>query len=213
MSAVVPEQNTQVPQQPPPILATTPVQKNNKFLKIAVIGLVVMLIIILSEVGYLVFSGYGRTYFDALRKPTLLTPVTQSPPEDLMNSLLPKEGVFPNKAKIFLGIFDHLAQNKDDFVLGATADITTTGTVVEILELDGVYKYQITVRNNAGQTLVYELTEEEIENAEIYLSVLDSYQQMEFDEILPGDKLVVRLTTSFLDNSPHSKLLLLVTRE
>jgi hypothetical protein len=218
MSATIPEKNAQAPQQPAPIQTTPPVQKNTKLLKVAVIGLVVTLIIILSEVGYLVFSGYGRTYFQLKSESQNETAVPASSPTPVptpsVEFVLPEEIIQSNKVDGFLYILEGL-ESKETFIKAATINSAYGGVVTSTSqgEVEGVgFRYIIDAKNDLEQTIRFRFSKEEIDSAEIYL-VSNNNEKISFGDIKPDDNLTVKVVSDLLDSSPDSKLSLEIERD
>ena len=216
MSAIAPEKSTPPPQQPPQIQTTAPVQKNNKLLKVAIIGLVIMLIIILSEVGYLIFSGYGRTYFQlksesqnetAAIPASLPTPISTPSVE----FALPESSILQqNKIDNFFYILTHL-ESKDSFIEAATINSTYKATVTSASqeEIEGIgLSYIITGKDDQEQTIGFRFLSQEIDSAEISLN----NEEISFSDIKPDDVLTLNVISDLLDNSPDSKLILEIER-
>ncbi len=221
MSAVMPEKDTQTPQQPAPMQAPAPVQKKNKVLKVAVIGLAVMLIIILSEVGYLVFSGYGRTYFQLkseAQEETTETPVASASPmptsiPSLEVPLLKDNALQSSKIDNFLYILDHL-ESRESFFKTVAVNVTYEAIVIDTSRegTEGTdFRYIINAKDDQGTAIGFRFSKEEIDAAEIFL-VSNDNEKISFDDIKPNDKLTVKVTSDLLDNSPNSKLILEIGR-
>ena len=216
MSAIAPKESVQAPQQPPPIQTTTPVRKNNKLLKVAIIGLVVMLIIILSEVGYLIFSGYGRTYFQLKSESQNETAaIPASLPTHIsthsVEFALPESSILQqNKIDNFFYILTHL-ESKDSFIEAVTINSTykaiVTSTSQEEIQNVGL-SYIITGKDDQGQTIGFRFSSQEIDSAEISLN----NEEISFSDIQPDDILTVKVISDLLDNSPDSKLILEIER-
>ena len=216
MSAIAPEKSVQAPQQPPPIQTTAPVQKNNKLLKVAIIGLVIMLIIILSEVGYLIFSGYGRTYFQlksdsqnetAAIPASLPTPIS-TPSVEFSP---PKNSIQSSKVDNFLYILEAL-ESKESFIEAVTVN-STFKAIVTSTSQDGIkdrgFRYIINAKNDQGQTIGFRFSIQEIDSAEISLN----NEEISFGDIKPDDILTVKVISDLLDNSLDSKLILEIERD
>jgi len=217
MSAAMPEKSTQPSQQPSPIQTTTPVQKSSKLLKIAVIGLVIMLIIILSEVGYLIFSGYGRTYFQLKSESQNETAVpTSSPmpiPTPSVEFTLPEKGIQSNKTDNFLSILGFL-ESKEEFIEAVTINSTYSGIVTSTSQEDTSipdFPYIINAKNDLEQTIRFRFSSQEVDSAEIYL-VSNNNEEISFSDIKPDDNLTVKVISDLLDSSSDSKLLLEIER-
>ena len=215
MSAIIPEKSIQATQQPPPIQTTAPEKKNNKKFKIAVIGLVVMLIIILSEVGYLIFSGYGRTYFQlksdsqnetAAIPASLPTPISTPSVE----FALPENSIQSSKVDNFLYILEAL-EPKESFIEAVTVN-STYKAIVTSTSQEGIkdrgFRYIINAKNDQGQTIGFRFSIQEIDSAEISLN----NEEISFSDIQPDDILTVKVISDLLDNSLDSKLILEIER-
>jgi hypothetical protein len=217
MSATIPKENIQTPQQPPPMQTTAPVQKNSKLLKVAIVGLVIMLVIILSEVGYLVFSGYGRTYFQLKSEPqeiVVVPTVAPTPiPTPSVEITLPEKSIQPNKTYDFLYILEKL-ESKEAFIDAITINSTYKGVVVSTSqeEIDNTgLRYIIDVKNDQEQTIRFQFSSQEIDSAEIYLSS-NNNEKISFDDIKPNDNLETKIISDLLDSSSDSKLILTIER-
>jgi len=211
MSAAI---NTQAA--PPPVQKMEPVKQKNKILKIGIIGLVIILIIILSEVGYLVFNGYGRTYFqlksqsqeEIANSPTP-SPIPNSPTSPTFT--LSKDSNFQqNKLNDFLFMINGLS-SKESFIQTVVINTSFKAIVVSTSREENSAKYTINAKNDSGQTIEFKFSSQEMDSAKIYLTS-NSTENISFDDIKEGDILTVKVASDLLDSSPDSKLILEIER-
>jgi hypothetical protein len=221
MAAPMPEN---YPATPKPAAPNTPVVQTeqeparNKIFKPALIIFCIILIIVISEVGYLVFKGYNKTYLQpqATMTPTP-TPVPSPPTLEDIQAGFPRTHISSDKARNFADRLDFLSP-KLEFIQNASMNFVVAGTLVESSpergETEGIeYVHRIILKTESGKLLTNLLTESELEYADIYLYISTGVSQIEIDEIRPGDFISLRYITNLLDPSPHSRLILEAIRE
>jgi len=203
-------------------IVTTENRGNDKFTKIALIILAVVLVVIISEVAYFIFAKNDSSFL-SLHK---LTQVEESERTTDISAPSPTPSPTPyreiviasDKARVFADTLDSLWAN---YALGpsdtATINIEVSGIVkvadFDQKETDGVnYTYMFQIQRQTGGMIVYRLTDEEIANAEISLSSSSNKGEISITNIKPGDILIIKQTINLLDDSPHSSLILEVQR-
>jgi len=225
MAAPTPENYPASPKSAPPdtpIVQAEQKPEKNKLLKPALIVFSVVLVILISEVGYLVFKGYGKTYLQPNAPASIPTPTyipTPTPASLLtleeVESTLPKEFINSDKARVFADTLDRL-EPKTEFLLSATVNFVIAGTVVSLTEEEAENLGKlvvITMKNDSGLTLKDKLTQEEVENSFVLLRTPAGASLSKIAEIKPGDFVFIRHITNLLDASTHSKIILEVVRE
>jgi hypothetical protein len=212
------------PATPKPTASSTPViqteQKpvRNKFYKPALIALGIVLVIIISEVGYLVFKGYGETYFQQHIAPALTsTPAITSPTLEDIQASFPRNHISSDKVRDFADTLDHLAP-KLEFIQSASLNFIIAGTLVESApgrkEKEGIeYTHWMKLEANSGETITYLFTEQEIQTVTVFLFTLTDSSQINIREINRGDFVTIRSIANLLDPDPNFRIILEVMRE
>lgn len=217
MAAPIPKAYPETSRPIPPSTPTVQIEqppKRNKFFKPALITLGIVLVIVISEIGYLVFKGYGKTYFQLTPDPTP-TPVFNFPLQEEIEGTFSREFLNTGKARDFLEHLD-LFEPKLEFIQNATLTFTVGGIVDEVGEgeIEGSgHRFWIIMKGDTGEILTYRLTEQEIQNASIFLETASGLSQIEITEIKPGDFVLIRNISNLLDSSSHFKVILKVIRE
>ena len=185
-------------------------KSSNKFIKITLIVLGIILLIIVSEVAYYLYSkgGFGQT-----QESESTSSVSQPTPTP---TVLFKKSINIEKIKAFATGFESL-KSKESFYDKATINTSITGEVVstssEKTEVNGLkIVYTIELKNAIGQILTYRFTQDEIANAYVILVGLDAQTEIEMEQIQAGDKVNVKETIDLLDGRPDSRLILEVRR-
>jgi hypothetical protein len=181
--------------------------RGNKFTKIALIVLGIVLVITISEVAYYLYS----TKKQPPTSPALSLPSTQvaQPSEKAINV---------DKVMGYAKILKFL-KPKEGFFEKATVNLVLSGIVTEISsekeEIGNVeYVFLIRIRNpENNQILTCRFTAEEIANAHILLTTLKGIKKIEITDIKSGDGFVLEKTVNLLDLSPHSIVNLKISRE
>lgn len=220
----------QTPTPPPP-------QKKSGKLKFVVIILVVLLVVILSELGYLIFSGYGRTFFElpgsrnegqsveqqetinqAQPEETLAPQPTVAPIDPLIFNYpnFQRDFLNPDKVREYADTLDGL-KDKYQFVQRGVIELTFAGEISEISSTeakqfgDRILPYKV-ILSSEGETLSTFFSQEEIENAEIYLIPLsEEPREAVFSDMQTGDFLELKYYLNALDSSQNNKLIFRVT--
>ncbi|MBU0572384.1 hypothetical protein KKE60_00265 [Patescibacteria group bacterium] len=190
----------------------------NKFFKPALIVFCIVLVVVISEVGYLVFKGYNETYIQP--HPTVTpapTPLLSPPTLEDIQATFSREHVSSNKVRDFADILDTLAP-KLEFIQNASLNFTVAGWLVESssekIEEGGVnYAHQIILEARSGKILTYLLTEQEVQNAIVFLITSTGPNPVKISEIMPGDFVSIRSIANLLDPGPYFIIVLEAIRE
>jgi len=184
----------------------------NKFFKPALIALGIVLVILISEVGYLVFKGYGKTYL----QPTPTPPPTPPTLEDIQASF-PRNHVSSDKVRDFADVLDGLAP-KLEFIQSASLNFIIAGTLVENvpgrIEKEGIsYAHRMKLEAESGETITYLFTEQEVQTAAIFLFTPSGSSQVDISEAKRGDFVTIKSIANLLDPDPNLRIILEVIRE
>jgi len=221
MAAPMPEN---YPATPKPAAPDTPVVQTeqgpvrSKFFKPALIALGIVLVIVISEVGYLVFKGYGKTYLQQHIAPALTSTPAPTPPtlEDIQASF-PRNHISSDKARDFADALDILAP-KLEFIQGASLNYIIAGTLVETVpgrkEKGGIeYTHWMKLEAESGETITYLFTEQEIQTVTVFLFTSTGSSQVNIREINRGDFVTIKSVSNLLDPDPNLRIILEVIRE
>jgi len=205
-------------------IITTAGSENNKFFKIALALFAIVMLIIISEVGYFIFSKRG----DSLFKPKkAVVQKTQERPFNIASTPtpppLPKEGtksiaIGSDKARRFADLLEALAaKGKLGFLEKTVINSTYSGTVLEAgfekAERGGVeYIYRLKITDQIAKELTYWLTDKEVLDTQVSLISGTETKKIAITDIEPGDNIIIKETIDLLDSSPHSQLIFEVRR-
>lgn len=201
---------------------------NNKFLKIVLIVLGVVLLIVISEVGYLIFTNRDISLFKfgqtAVQKEQERPIINATPPPLTFPPLSKNETgevvVDSDKARVFAGTLDHLeSKNKLESSDIATINYEFSGVVIasvfEEKEIGGTtYIYRLSIKRQNGSEMDLWLSDVEVSTIQISLSADGANRgRVSITDIKPGDYVVIKTIINLLDTSPHSKVILEVQRQ
>ena len=185
-------------------------KSSNKFIKIALIVLGIVLLVVVSEVAYYLYSegGFGQT-----QESESISSISQPTPAP---TVLFKKSINVEKIKAFAAGFESL-KPKESFYDKATVNTSVTGEVVSAYSdreriNDFEVVYAIKLKNEIGQILTYRLTQDEIDNVHIVLVGSSANGEIEIQQIQKGDQLNIKETINLLDESPNSRLIFEVRR-
>jgi hypothetical protein len=210
------------PETPGPVPPSTPAStpavqteqppKRNKFFKPALIALGIVLIIVISEMGYLVFKGYGKTYLQQYTTPAPTPPTL----EDIQASF-PRNHVSSDKVRDFADVLDFLGP-KLEFIQSASLNFIIAGTLVENApgrkEKEGIeYTHWMKLEAESGETITYLFTEQEIQTATVFLFTSTGSSQINISEANRGDFVTIKSIANLLDPDPNFRIILEVIRE
>jgi hypothetical protein len=201
-------------------IITTASGGNNKFLKIALILLAIVMLIVISEVGYLIFAKRGASLFkfgqtvvqEEQGRP--LANITQPPPPSLPKEEIKSITVDSEKARKFADALDRLeTSNELDLFEEAIISFTVTGAVIsarfEKGEAGGIECiFLLQVQNETGSIGTFCFTDQELLNAQVSLSTGTGTSKISITDIELGDNVSIKKTVNLLDLSPHSSLIL-----
>ena len=184
-------------------------KSSNKLIKIALIVLGIVLLVIVSEVAYYLYSesGLGQSQ-ESESTSSIFQPTPEPTPS--------RKSINIEKIKLFTANFEGL-KPKESFFDKATINTSVTGEVVDTYpdeaEVNGVeVVYAIKLKNAIGQTLAYRFTQDEITNAYVILVGPGAQREIEIKEIQTGDNVNIKETIDLLDESSSSRLILEVRR-
>ena len=204
---------------PSPQSAVQTSGKGSKFAKIALIFLGLVLLVLLSEFGYLWYTQRaGLPQESSLPKSSSLvgeTPDQQAPAPQIFGASL-----VPEKASTLAETLQRLSDaNKDAFFRSADVVLLSTGDVSEAkaeekIEGSNYYVYKITIQApQQNSFLVYWFTQSELDNARVTLIQPNQQtQNVSVKDIVRGDSLTIRENIDLLDTAPDSRLFLEVRR-
>jgi hypothetical protein len=205
-------------------IITTASGGNNKFFKIALILLALVMLIIISEVGYLIFAKRGTSLFkfgqttvqEEQGRP--LANITPPPPPSLPKEETKSITIDSEKARRLADMLDRFeTSNKIDLFEEAITSFTITGAVLgarfEKREAEGIeFVYLLQVQSQTGSMATYWFTDQEVLNAQVSLSTSTGTSKISITDINVGDNITLKETANLLDSSPHSSLILEVRR-
>ena len=186
-------------------------QKGGGGMKVALIILSVFLFVILAELGYLVFSGYGRTFFELRPQPTPAPIPIPQIKED--QAVLSKTQASPEEARNFADRLDYLWANKPSFLERAAIEFIVKGSLVYGKEDPGDgFAYAIVLTNETRRTLTYGLTRTEYENVRVYLANSETIREIALKDLREGDEITIKSVGNLLDSATDYHLIFQVVR-
>lgn len=218
MAVPTPESYPATPKPTPPntpVVQTKQEPARNKFFKPALIALGIVLVIVISEVGYLVFKGYGKTYLQLHTTPTPTPPPTPPTLDDIQASFS-RTQVSSDKVRDYADRLDLLSP-KLEFIQTASLNYNIAGLLVEnapeIKEKDGIkYTHRMKLKADSGKTITYHFTEQEIQTAIIFLFTSTGSSQVNIRDINRGDFVTIKSIVNLLDPDPNFRIVLEVLR-
>jgi hypothetical protein len=198
---------------------------DNKFTKIALITLAVVFLIIISEVAYLIFAKRGDSIFNidkTVQQEEGVRTIVNIPPQPTGPLAQEKQKeivINSDKVRAFADIFDFLFSN--DMLESsdkATIDIKLSGVVsisdFDNEEINGInYVYRLHFERQNGSVIVYNFTEEEVTNAQVFLYFDLKRDEVSLTDIKPGDAIIIMETIDLFDANPYSSIILEITRQ
>jgi hypothetical protein len=210
----MPEQEPVAAQQMPPEI---PNGKSGKITKIAIMAFVVVLIIVISELGYLTLNKNSsfdyKTFLSSLipskqKQNSDVTPI----PQLYTDKVLTKVTINPGVARDYADFLDSFG-DQSTFLVQATMDMILKGTVVSTDSNGSPLPFVVVLSDNEGRTLTLSFTKGEIDDAQIYLVKNGNISQIPFGDITPNDILTVKRTRNVLSDSDDSLLVFQIERQ
>src|SRR3989304_6717770 len=196
-----------------PVQSVQPDSGSNNFQKIAFIIFGFVVLIVLSEGAYLLYTRYLSESSPV--QPALPHPVIEESPSP-----------FTGAKKINLekgeSYFEYLRRveelTKTDFVVEAAFNIIVSGRIVENKivneRIDNVpYVYLIKLEKN-GQTLTQKFSQDDFNSLKVYLISAEGAEKtpITINDVKPGDFAILKFNSDFLDTSSSVEITLEITR-
>ena len=200
--------------------------RNNKFTKIALIALAIVFLIIIAEVAYFIFAKRDDSIFNVSKtaqQEKSRRAIVSSPPQPTASPAQEKQEkdivVDSDKARVFADMLDSFANNNklETFDI-ATINYKASGVVIasdfDEKEVDNInYAFRLVLRRQNGSIISYWFTDEEIIYAQVSLSSILGESEISITDIRLDDIVVIKITINLLDESPHSDVILEVTKQ
>lgn len=195
-------------------------QGMSKFTKIAIIAGAIVILVILAEVGYLLFNQNTGLLTRPARQNQagqpaqrqFQLPATPTPLSNLQQS----EGTINfGQAQSFIANLETLSnKNKAEFIEEASTSFTLTGRVVDTNSQTTVegHPYILVLRSQLGKEVTLYFTANEINNSRILVETQDQAREISFEEIRANDILQITEKRNLLDTSSNLGLIFKITR-
>lgn len=196
-----------------PVQAVVPSDGGNNFQKIALIIFGFVLLIVLSEGAYLLYTRYFSQTSPV--QPVLTQPVVEESPSPFTGA----KKINLEKGETYFEYLRRIEElRKTDFVVEATFNVLISGKIIEtkiINEQIGSIPYVYLIRFEKGeQTLSQKFSQDEFNSLKVYLISGGGAEKTPIDinEVLAGDFAIVKINSDFLDTSSTGEITLEITR-